>query len=54
MSWDTSERELETHFSKFGRIERCQVVMDRTTGRSRGFAFINFETVKEVIKTGCG
>ena len=40
----TTERELEEHFSTFGRIEKCQVALDGHSGRSRGFAFIDFES----------
>ena len=47
LSLYTTERELEKQFSSFGRIEKCQVILDGDSGRSRGFAFIYYETIEE-------
>ena len=41
------ERELEKQFGGFGHIEKCQVVLDGHSGRSRGFAFVYYETVEQ-------
>ena len=43
----TTERELEKEFSKFGPLEKVTVILDGKTGRSRGFAFIYFESVED-------
>ena len=50
LSLYTTERELEKHFSTFGRIEKCQVVLDGHSGRSRGFAFIYFESIDDATE----
>lgn len=47
LSLYTTERELEKEFSKFGPLEKVQVVLDGKTGRSRGFAFVYFEAVDD-------
>jgi len=47
LSLYTSERELEEEFGKFGPLERCQVVLDGHSGRSRGFAFIYYTSVED-------
>merc|ERR1719166_552543 len=47
LSLYTTERELEKEFGKFGPLEKCQVVLDGHSGRSRGFAFIYFETLDD-------
>merc|ERR1712210_213630 len=47
LSLYTTERELEKEFGKFGPLEKCQVVLDGHSGRSRGFAFIYFETIDD-------
>ena len=44
LSLYTTERELEKEFSKFGPLEKLQVVLDGKTGRSRGFGFVYFES----------
>ena len=43
LSWDTSEDSLRAAFERFGEIAEATVVLDRDTGRSRGFGFVNFE-----------
>ena len=47
LSLYTTEREMEKEFSKFGPLEKVQVVLDGKTGRSRGFAFVYFEAVED-------
>jgi len=41
--------------SKYGPVERVQVVIDAKTGRSRGFSFVYFESVEDakVAKEQC-
>jgi RNA recognition motif-containing protein len=39
----TSER-LQEAFSQFGNVASSKVIVDRETGRSRGFAFLEMET----------
>lgn len=36
----TTQEELETLFTQFGEIQSARIIMDRETGRSRGFAFV--------------
>ena len=50
LSLYTTERELEKEFGKFGPLEKCQVVLDGHSGRSRGFAFIYFETLDDACE----
>merc|ERR1712119_219644 len=47
LSLYTTERELDKEFSKFGPLQKVQVVLDGKTGRSRGFAFVYFESVDD-------
>lgn len=34
---------LLTYFSQFGEVADCVVVMNPTTGKSRGFGFVTFK-----------
>ncbi len=43
LSFDTTEGELQEAFGKYGALASVKVVTDRETGRSRGFAFVEFE-----------
>ncbi|XP_028148875.1 transformer-2 protein homolog beta [Diabrotica virgifera virgifera] len=51
----TTEDELYHLMSKYGPVERVQVVIDAKTGRSRGFSFVYFENVEDakVAKEQC-
>jgi RNA recognition motif-containing protein len=40
LSFNTDERSLESAFSRFGETQEDKLVMDRETGRSRGFGFV--------------
>lgn len=40
MSFNTSEAALEEAFTAHGDVQEVAVVMDRDTGRPRGFAFV--------------
>jgi cold-inducible RNA-binding protein len=40
LSFQTTEGDLTALFEPFGEIARIQLMTDRDTGRSRGFAFV--------------
>ncbi|KAH7680698.1 heterogeneous nuclear ribonucleoprotein G protein [Dioscorea alata] len=42
LSWSTSDKGLREAFEKFGRLTEAKVVVDKFSGRSRGFGFITF------------
>jgi RNA recognition motif-containing protein len=44
LSFDTTAEDLTTLFSQFGTVTSAQVVSDRDTGRSRGFAFVEMSS----------
>ena len=44
LSFETSDADLKEAFSKAGTCESATVVKDRTTGRSRGFGFVEMGT----------
>jgi len=50
MSMYTDEQSLRGIFSSYGPIESIQIVYDRQSHRSRGFAFIYFENIDDAIK----
>ncbi|KAJ3313503.1 Peptidyl-prolyl cis-trans isomerase cyp6 [Boothiomyces sp. JEL0838] len=39
----TRDEDLETIFGRFGKITSCEIVRDRASGNSLGYAFIEFE-----------
>lgn len=47
MSYDVDSSTLEQMFSEHGTVESAQVIMDRSTGRSKGFGFVEMGTEAE-------
>jgi RNA recognition motif-containing protein len=40
LAYSVTDDELRETFSAFGEVERASVIMDRDTGRSKGFGFV--------------
>ncbi|KAM7253432.1 hypothetical protein ACFE04_008900 [Oxalis oulophora] len=50
LSWGTDDYALKDAFSSFGQVHEAKVILDRETGRSKGFGFVTFaedESAKE-------
>jgi cold-inducible RNA-binding protein len=47
LSPDTSQADLQALFEQFGTVAEINVINDRTTGLSRGFAFVTMSNVGE-------
>ncbi|KAI3915721.1 hypothetical protein MKX01_015546 [Papaver californicum] len=46
LSWSTSDRGLKNAFEKYGNLVEAKVVVDKFSGRSRGFGFVTFDDKK--------
>jgi len=44
LSYRTTENTLRTLFAEFGEVQSVNVITDRETGRSKGFAFVEMDT----------
>lgn len=42
LNYQTQEEDLRSLFAQYGDITSINIVMDRDTGRSRGFGFVEF------------
>jgi RNA recognition motif-containing protein len=47
LSFQTSNEDLQNLFSQAGTVESVNVIEDRDTGRSRGFAFVEMSSTEE-------
>src|SRR5271168_2247152 len=47
LTFDVTDSELEKMFAAHGTVQSAQVIMDRDTGRSKGFGFVEMGTDQE-------
>jgi len=47
LSWGTDEDTLRETFEPYGIVSKLQIVMDRATGRSRGFGFVTMPNCQD-------
>jgi RNA recognition motif-containing protein len=47
LGYNVTGSELETMFAAFGTVQSAQVIEDRDSGRSKGFAFVEMGTDQE-------
>lgn len=47
LSYSTSEEGLEAAFSEFGTVDSADIIVDRNSGRSRGFGFVEMSNDDE-------
>ncbi len=43
----TSEKELKSLFAEFGMVQSCDLVLDKASGKSKGFAFVEMPKAGE-------
>ena len=47
LSYSVNDAHLEAIFNKVGTVESAKVIMDRDTGRSKGFGFVEMASEEE-------
>jgi cold-inducible RNA-binding protein len=50
LSFDTTENDLQDAFAAHGTVMETNLLMDRETGRPRGFGFITMSSAEEAQK----
>jgi RNA recognition motif-containing protein len=50
LSFNTGEEELNELFSAFGEVSSVKIILDRETGRSRGFGFVEMNSRDDAEK----
>ena len=50
LSFNTTEGELLDLFKQAGNVTSCELIMDKFTGKSRGFAFVQMGSQEEANK----
>jgi RNA recognition motif-containing protein len=47
LSYDSTDDSLRALFAQYGTVESCQVIKDRDSGMSKGFAFVEMAKPEE-------
>jgi RNA recognition motif-containing protein len=47
LSYKTNENDLRRIFEKYGNVAQVSVITDQSTGRSKGFAFVEMQDAGE-------
>lgn len=47
LSYSVSEEDVRTAFSQFGTVDSVDIIIDRGTGRSKGFGFVGMSNDAE-------
>ena len=47
LSWELKDEDLGQMFGEHGEVQSAKVIMDRMSGRSRGFGFVEMSTPEE-------
>ena len=47
LSFETTENDLQDLFAQHGKVSEVSLMMDRMTGKSRGFAFVTMNDATE-------
>ncbi len=50
INYNTRESELQALFENYGVVDSAKIIMDRDTGRSRGFGFVEMPNNDEGLK----
>ena len=50
LSYDTTQDSLKNYFAQAGAVESAVVIMDKMSGRSKGFGFVEMSTDEEAQK----
>ena len=50
LSFQTGENDLQDYFAQAGAVTSVNLMLDKMTGRSRGFAFVEFASPEEAQK----
>jgi RNA recognition motif-containing protein len=50
LSYETMQKDLIEYFSQAGVVSSVDLMLDKFTGKSRGFAFVEMSTPAEALK----
>ncbi|HPG29503.1 MAG TPA: RNA-binding protein [bacterium] len=54
LNWGITEEQLQNLFAQFGSVVSAKIITDRSTGRSKGFGFVEMSSQEEIEKAISG
>jgi cold-inducible RNA-binding protein len=54
LSYNLGDSDLQELFAAYGAVDSAQVIMDRNTGRSKGFGFVEMNTDEQAAAAIAG
>ena len=49
LNYNTSDESLSQLFEEYGEVDTAKIIMDRETGRSKGFGFVEMPNEEEAL-----
>lgn len=49
LAWKVTENDLRDLFSQYGEVHSVRLVLDRETGRARGFGFVEMDNAEQAL-----
>ncbi|KAK3232325.1 hypothetical protein Dsin_004206 [Dipteronia sinensis] len=50
LAWETQRETMESYFEQFGEIHEAVVIINRSTGKSKGYGFVTFKDPESATK----
>ena len=50
ISWNVKNEDLQKAFEEVGEVVEAVIIMDRATGKSKGFGFVTMKTAEDAQK----
>lgn len=50
LPWSVTEEQLQDMFAAIGNLVSCKLIMDKYSGKSKGFAFVEYDDEKDAEK----
>ena len=50
IAYDSTDDGLKEHFAQAGAVTEAKIIVDRMSGRSKGFGFVEFENEEDAKK----
>jgi len=50
IAWGTTDQSLKSHFEQAGAVESATIIMDKMSGRSKGFGFVEMASDAEAVE----